>query len=254
MIDFHCHLDLYPDPRAVAERASEAGAYVLSVTTTPKAWRGTVKLAQGLPRVRTALGLHPQLAHQRASEMALFEGLLSETRYVGEVGLDGSSDLKPYAGIQKKVFDRVLSACSKAGGRVISIHSRRAADDVLDALARKPDAGVPIFHWFSGTARQLERAVSMGCWFSVGPAMLSSAKGKSLAAMMPRERVLTETDGPFATDRGRPLEPGDVLTAEAELARLWGGTSDGVRQTLMYSLRSLAAMSTGLGGPPVASL
>jgi TatD DNase family protein len=82
--------------------------------------------------------------------MPLFEGLLAKTRYVGEVGLDGSPDLKTYADIHRRVFDAVLSACSKAGGRVISIRSRRAADDVLDALARMPDAGLPILHWFSG--------------------------------------------------------------------------------------------------------
>lgn len=251
MIDFHCHLDLYPDPRAAAERASQAGVYVLSVTTTPKAWQGTAMLAQGLPRVRTALGLHPQLAHERHAEMALFEGLLGQTRYVGEVGLDGSPELKPHAGVQRRIFDRVLWACAKAGGRVISIHSRRAADDVLDALARRPDAGVPVLHWFSGTARQLERAVAMGCWFSVGPAMLSSPKGLALVGAMPRERILTETDGPFGIARGRPLEPGDVVLAEVELAKVWRCGTDEVRGHLFNTFRNLARTTSGFGGPPV---
>lgn len=253
MIDFHCHLDLYPDPRAVAERASRAGIYVLSVTTTPKAWRGTVKLAEGLPRVRTALGMHPQLAHERHAEMALFEGLLDQTRYVGEVGLDGSPELKPHADVQRRVFDRALSACAKAGGRILSIHSRRATDEVLDALVRKRDAGVPVLHWFSGTTRQLERAVGLGCWFSVGPSMLANAKGMALISAMPRERILTETDGPFCTLDGRPLEPGDVASAEVGLARVWKCSAAEVRGTLITTFKNLTAATVDLGGPPAQS-
>lgn len=251
MIDFHCHLDLYQDPGQVVARASQAGVYILSVTTTPKAWRGTAKLAQGLPRIRTALGMHPQIAHERHTEMALFEGLLDQTRYVGEVGLDGSPELKGHADIQRKVFDRALNACARAGGRVISIHSRRAADDVLDAIARCPDAGIPILHWFSGKARQLERAVSLGCWFSVGPGMISTAKGAALVAAMPRDRLLTETDGPFGTTAGRPLEPCDVSIAELGLARIWGCDADEVRASLVETFRGLASATSECGGPPV---
>ena len=66
MIDFHCHLDLFPDPQRVAAEAEAAGIYVLSVTTTPKAFRQTAALAKGKRHIRTALGLHPQLAHERS--------------------------------------------------------------------------------------------------------------------------------------------------------------------------------------------
>ena len=87
MIDFHCHLDLYPDPHAVVRECVARGLYVLSVTTTPSAWAGTVALARNAPRIRTALGLHPQIAHERKGELPLFERLLPEVRYVGETGL-----------------------------------------------------------------------------------------------------------------------------------------------------------------------
>ncbi len=105
MIDFHCHLDLYPDPQAIVRAADKAGIYILSVTTTPKAWRGTSALAKECARIRTALGFHPQLAHQRHHELALFEGLLPETRYVGEIGLDGTPEFREHAAIQRRVFE-----------------------------------------------------------------------------------------------------------------------------------------------------
>jgi len=241
VIDFHCHLDLYPDPPVIVERCRRAGAYVLSVTTTPRAWRGTSKLTKDCPRIRTALGLHPQLAHERLHELALFEGLLPEARYVGEIGLDGASPFRQHWHSQTMAFERVLGAVSRSGGRVMSVHSRRAADEVLDALDRFPDAGVAVLHWFSGTKRQLQRAIDRGCWFSVGPAMLCGKAGAALAKSMPRDRVLTESDGPFATTASGPLTPEDVHDAITALASIWEMSAPDVDQLLRGNLRILAA-------------
>lgn len=239
MIDLHCHLDLYPDPVAVVRRCREEGIYVLSVTTTPKAWRGTLRLAKDCPRIRTALGLHPQLAHERIGEMALFEGLLPEAKYVGEIGLDGCPEYRPHWKKQAAVFERALRATARASGRVMSIHSRRATEDVLDTLEKHSDSGVPVLHWFSGTKKQLDRAVSIGCRFSVGPAMLRGKRGAELAAAMPRDRVLTETDGPFAMSGDKPLQPSDVREAVAALAKIWNEDIKEVEGRLHANLRTL---------------
>jgi TatD DNase family protein len=129
---------------------------------------------------------------------------------------------------------------------VLSIHSRRASSDVLDALDARRDAGVPVLHWFSGTPRELARAVALGCWFSVGPAMLTGAKGRALVAQMPRDRVLTESDGPFAQTNGRPATPADVGLAADGLALVWGLASAGeVHQVLA---RNLLRLTTAPGG------
>ncbi len=239
MIDLHCHLDLYADPAQVVARCRERGIYILSVTTTPKAWRGTSALTKDCPRIRTALGLHPQLAHERIGELPLFESLLPEAKYVGEIGLDGAPEYQAHRREQSLVFDRILTATARAGGRVMSIHCRRAVDEVLDALSRHPDAGIPVLHWFSGTKGQLERAISMGCWFSVGPAMLQGKRGRDLATSMPPKRVLTETDGPFGMLSGHPLEPMDAQTAVNDLARLWGWDQADAYGMMRESFREL---------------
>ena len=101
--------------------------YILSVTTTPSAWHGTSTLANGKNRIRTALGLHPQLAHERKSELPLFDDLVMKTRYVGEIGLDGAPEFREHWKDQVEVFEHILKTCSTAGGRILSIHSRRAA-------------------------------------------------------------------------------------------------------------------------------
>lgn len=220
MIDFHCHIDLFPDPQAVLDEVDARGTYVLAVTTTPKAWRGTKKLVGDRKRVRVALGLHPELVAQRYQEVPLLCGLLPEARYVGEIGIDGSPSHRDSFDLQKSVFNRILAECAKLGGRVMTIHSRGAATVVLDVLERQPDAGVPILHWFSGTMRELERAVQIGCWFSIGPAMLRSRKGRELAAAMPLDRLLTETDAPFARDGENPLMPWQAYDCLGELASI----------------------------------
>ncbi len=240
MIDFHCHIDLYPDPDNMSRICNERGLYILSVTTTPSAWRGTSALARG--RIRTALGLHPQLARERKTELRLFDELLPHTRYVGEIGLDGASDFRTYWKDQISVFNHVLDSCARAGGKIMSIHSRRASKAVLDCLTSHPYAGTPILHWFSGSLRDLERAVAMKCWFSVGPAMLRGDRGKMLVTRMPRERILTESDGPFAQVDRRSILPWEVDRAVADLADLWGNNVSQAQQILNDNLRRLTQL------------
>lgn len=243
MIDFHAHLDLYPDPRDVVRKCVDAGVHVLSVTTTPSAFAGTLALAANAPRIRTALGLHPQVAGERYGELPLFASLLPTTRYVGEIGLDGGPEFTATWARQVAVFDAILGLCAKEKDRVFSVHSRRAVSEVLDAIERHPGAGTSILHWFSGTTRDLSRAVSLGCWFSIGPAMLAGMKGQKLVAAMPRERVLTESDGPFAQLAGRPLMPWDVSATYPVLARLWDMDTQGVALQIRDNLRTLGALA-----------
>ena len=243
MIDFHCHLDLYPEPQAVVKECALRGVYALAVTTTPSAWQGTSELISGTDRIRVALGLHPELARERRSELPLFDQLLPRTRYVGEIGLDGSPEMRSFWTDQNYVFDHILAACRAAGGKIMTIHSRRAITEVLNSLEAHPGAGTPILHWYSGGSRELTRAVDLGCWFSVGPAMLSGEKGRKLAARMPRDRVLTETDGPFAMVDGRTAFPWDVDFALETLGELWGVEKGTAQTTIDDNLKHLIRRS-----------
>lgn len=242
MIDLHCHLDLYRDPHRVAANCASRGVYVLSVTTTPSAWEGTSALATNAERIQTAIGLHPQLAHERHSELPRFDELLPRTRYVGEVGLDGAPEFRKHWDVQVSVFNHVLASCSKAGGRILSIHSRRASGAVLDQLEAHPNVGIPVLHWFSGSHGDLLRAIELGCWFSVGPAMLRSERGRSLSALMPPNRVLTESDGPFAKADGASIMPWQVDGAVQRLAEIWAVGPSEAERTIHRNLRTLTTL------------
>lgn len=249
MIDFHCHLDLYPDVRRVVDECVERGLYVLAVTTTPSAWNGTRSLVAGCDRIRVALGFHPQLASERKGELQLFDVLLSEARYVGEVGLDGGQEYAGSWSDQVLLFDYILSRCESVGGRVMTIHSRRAVSEVLDRIERHPGAGLPILHWYSGGKKELARAIDLGCWFSVGPGMLSGEKGREIAARLPRDRVLTETDGPFASVNGKSALPWDVEQATKVLCELWGCDEEYVSNQLGKNLRRIGQIANGSVAP-----
>lgn len=239
MIDMHCHLDLYSDPIAVTKECGDRGLYVLSVTTTPKAWSGTNRLAKGHDRIKTALGLHPQLAHERGDELDLFDELLPQVKYVGEIGLDGGRGYKCHWEDQLKVFRHILKGVNYSGGRIMTIHSRASASAVLDELDGID--GIPILHWFSGTRAELKRAIAMGCWFSVGPAMVKSKRGRDLVANMPIDRVLTETDGPFAKYENRQLMPWDVTRVFSQLEQIWGYPKNSVVEVIDNNLRKMTA-------------
>lgn len=242
MIDMHCHIDLYPDPHHVAGQCAAQRLYVLSVTTVPSAFEGTLALVPADSRIRTALGLHPELAVARERELVLFERLLAHTRYVGEVGLDGSRNHRATLDHQSAILSDILGMCAQAGGRTISLHSRRAVRPLLDLLAGEPAAGTFVLHWFLGSARQVEQAAELGCWFSVSPSMLTSGTGMSAVVKMPINRVLPESDGPFAYLKEQPAYPWDAWKVVPTLATLWNMDEQEVEDQLMSNFKSLVSL------------
>ena len=225
-IDFHCHLDLYDDPHAVAKACGDSKSYILSVTTTPKAWFGTDKLTRHSKRIKTALGLHPQIAHERYKELELFDSLVNQTKYIGEIGLDGSPNFRNHWEIQKKVFSHILKRTNNSSAKILTIHSLRATQPVIELLSENFDNGIPVLHWFTGSISELREALKAGCWFSINERMLTTEKGRQLVKHIPKNMILTETDGPFIVNTGTPLLPGQVQPALNGLAALWGVNPD----------------------------
>jgi TatD DNase family protein len=182
-----------------ASDALKADIGILAVTTTPKAYEKEIAVLRSYANIRVALGLHPQLVFQRYDELSLVEKYIGGTEYIGEIGLDFNNQF--YASREKQiaVFDNIIRWCSEKGGKVISIHSVRSDKAVLDILEkyRCAQQNNCILHWFSGSLTQLQRAVEMGCFFSVNSAMIKSANGRGLIYSLPHEKIVVETDAPF---------------------------------------------------------
>lgn len=241
MMDLHCHIDLYENPHDVINICKKNRLYVLSVTTTPTAWRGTSALTADVPRFNTALGLHPQLAKEREHELIIFDSYISETRYIGEIGLDGSKECMTFFGSQLRVFRHILSKCEEYPDKILTIHSRGAVTQVLEEIECFRGAGKPILHWFLGNKKQLIKAVELGCWFSVGPAMLNSRHGLKVLSWIPREKILLESDGPFVKMENRIILPSDTGIMVEFFSNTWNVSKSEVVRLLKNNLVRLLA-------------
>lgn len=230
MIDTHCHVDLYPDPTGVAAAAGLAGVLTVVVTNLPSAFERARPYVSAFKNVRLALGLHPLVAAEHAREREMFRALVDETSYIGEVGLDFSRPGYPTKAEQVESFRFVIRAL-RGKPKFITLHSRRAESAVLDVLEEEGRSPA-VFHWYSGTPAPLERALALGHFFSVNPAMTESPNGRKIIDRLPPERVLTESDGPFVKVGGRPAVPADVAMAERHLASVWRMTHEEARKMI----------------------
>lgn len=240
-VDFHTHLDLYPDLGQAIATCDRKRVATLTVTTTPRAFEKNIELSADSDFVRVGLGLHPQLVADRHLEIELFERFLPRTRYVGEVGLDRSPAHYRSFDLQKLVFSRILKACESQGGKILSLHSVRATKPVLDMLDQHlpPDRGSVVLHWFTGSKADVRRAVDRGCYFSVNEGMLASATGERVMRELPIDRILTETDGPFITRDDKQIEPGDVGRVVEMIASYVGSSVEDVRSQILANLQKL---------------
>jgi TatD DNase family protein len=239
LVDVHCHLDLYPDFETAVERREKSETYTLSVTTTPRAWPKNRSVTLEKRYVKAALGLHPQLVAEHADQISLWKEYLSEAKYIGEVGLDAGPEHKASLEKQKEVFKEILNACADAGDKILTVHSVRAAKDVLDLIEEHLPAnrGRVILHWFIGGKLQIERAINLGCYFSFNADMLQTKSGKAVAQSIPLERVLTETDAPFTN---LP----DIEYAIEVLAEIHLTSKENVRAAVMKNLKDLLVLNS----------
>lgn len=242
MMDFHCHLDLYPNARQVYADTLVKNEFTWLVTTSPRAYVATSKILLPTKQLVVTPGLHPEVADRKAAELDLLLAQLETVKAVGEVGLDGSARFKQHYPLQHRIFSAVIARCEALGGRILSVHSRAASTEVLNCFELHSGFGVAVLHWFTDSPSSLRRAASLGCWFSVGPAMLASANGRNLASLMPRERVVPESDGPFGKIAGSPLMPWDADNITSVLSMLWNLPSDDVAEMLRANGRRLVAL------------
>lgn len=238
LVDAHCHLDLYQDPVAAVEEAERRHVFTIAVTNIPSVFHHTANLARDRVYVRAAAGLHPELVDSHGHELPLLWPLLQVTRYVGEIGLDYSQgDANAFAR-QRRVFSEILERCALHRGKILTIHSRRAHKDTVEAIGDRYPGRV-ILHWYTGTLRELERALAYGFYFSVNSAMAASDKGRRILAALPQDRILTETDGPLLKIDGQAARPEQTALIVEHLAGFWRVDPVDARKTILTNFRRL---------------
>ena len=120
---------------------------------------------------------------------------MGRTSYVGEIGLDFSSEYISTKDIQISCLKSILEVI-QGKNKIISVHSRRAEKELFSLLLDYNIKNV-IFHWYSGPLSLISDIISKGYYFSINEAMTLSASGRKIIEKIPEDRILTESDAPF---------------------------------------------------------
>ncbi len=230
LIDSHCHLDYYSEAErpAILARASEAGVEAM-VTIGTRVSRAAEQLAltEAVPGLWCTVGTHPHYAAEDGvpSEQALVD-LAAHPRVVGigEAGLDYFYDRAPHD-VQAAAF-RVQIRAARRAGVPVCIHTRDADEDTIAILKEEQDQGGAfafLLHCFSSGRALAERAVAIGGYVSFSGILTFPKSGalREIAADLPADRLLVETDAPYLAPvpfRGKRNEPSYV----AHTARVLG--------------------------------
>ena len=194
-VDTHCHFDMMSQPEAYIRQKEQAGDIVIGMTNLPSHFEMGLPHVKRYKHIRLALGLHPLLASENKNELPLFDSLLDQTSYIGEIGLDFSKEGLSTKEDQISTLRKLLE---KLEGRkkIISVHSRKAEKELFDLLCEYNINNV-IFHWYSGPIDLIPSIISKGYYFSINEAMTISKNGRTIIKEIPRSRILTESDAPF---------------------------------------------------------
>lgn len=237
MIDTHVHLnfDAYDADRdAVIERAAWADVTRLVNPGVDEATsRAAVALASQYAGIYAAVGIHPNsTANFTVADLTWIEALAQQPKVVaiGEIGLDYHWDDSP-KDMQFKAFEAQLALAARLELPVI-IHNREASEDVmtiLEAWARDLPPALRerpgVLHSFSAPREIAERALAAGFYLGfTGPITYKNADDlRRIAASVPLERIVVETDGPYLTPtphRGKRNEPSYIPLMVERLAAL----------------------------------
>lgn len=251
LIDSHAHLDFrqFDDDReSVIQRAREVGLVaIVNIGTDLASSQATVALAEQHDFVYATVGVHPH------SAKTITPAVLDELRAlaghrkvvaVGEIGLDYYRDLSPRP-VQRQAFADQLALATELGLPVV-IHSREAHDDVIAALRGWEGSGV--MHSYSTGPGRLEEVLELGMCVGIsGPVTFPKADAlRAVAAAVPLERLLVETDCPYLTPepyRGRRNQPAYVRYVVEAVARARGVPAETVAQATADNVRRLFSIS-----------
>jgi TatD DNase family protein len=234
LIDSHCHLD-FPDFAAeldaVVARARDAGIVrMVTISTRVARQAELLAIADRFADVYASVGTHPHYAHEELDIAAA--DLVARTRHpkvvaIGEAGLDYHYDRSPRLA-QEQGFRTHIKAARETGLPLV-IHSREADADTARILEDETGQGAfpAVLHCFTGGPDLAQRAIALGLFISFTGILTfkNSTALRAIAAALPADRILVETDAPYLAPgpfRGKRNEPAYVVETAKVLAETRG--------------------------------
>jgi TatD DNase family protein len=251
LIDSHCHLDYYtPEEKPqILARAWEAGVgELVTIGTRLSRAQEQLAIAESGENIWCTVGTHPHhAAEEELPQEQQILDLISHPKViaVGEAGLDYFYDRSP-RDTQAEVFRRQIRA-ARAGGVPICIHTRDADEDTLAILQEERATGGNfdfLLHCFSSGRALAEQAVDIGGYVSFSGILTfpKSNELRAIAADLPAECLLVETDSPYLAPvpfRGKRNEPAHVAHTAKVLAEIRGLTPEALADLTTRNFRRL---------------
>jgi TatD DNase family protein len=240
LIDSHCHLDYFTEAERpdVLARAKSAGVErMVTIGTRLSRAAEQIAMAESMPNLWCTIGTHPH--HAAEEELPQIEAIAALSSHpkvigIGEAGLDYFYDRSPHD-VQHEVFRRQIRA-ARLAGLPICIHTRDADDDTLKILKDEQDQGGHfdfLLHCFSSGRALAEAAIRIGGYVSFSGILTfpKSHELRAIAADLPADRLLVETDSPYLAPvpfRGKRNEPAHVAHTAKVLAEARGLTAEAI--------------------------
>ena len=234
LVDSHCHLD-FPDfgseIDAIIARAGAKGVgFMVTISTRVRRHAQVLAIAERFPNVCCSLGTHPHHAHEELDVSAA--DLVAAARHpkivaIGEAGLDYHYDNSPRDAQERGL--RTHIAAARETGLPLVIHSREADADMARILTEESRQGAfaAVLHCFTGSRDLALAGVALGFYVSFSGILTfkRSDELRAIAAALPAERILVETDAPYLAPgpwRGKRNEPAYVVETARMLAQARG--------------------------------
>jgi TatD DNase family protein len=263
VIDSHCHLD-FPDFAAdlegiVGRAATAEIARMVSISTRVRQFDRLLAIAERFANVYCSIGTHPHHAHEEPE--VTIDDLIARSRHpkvvaIGEAGLDYHYDFSPREA-QEAGFRRHIAA-ARTTGLPLVIHTREADADMARILEEETGKGAfpAVLHCFSSGRELALRGIQLGLYVSFSGILTfkKTEELRAIAAELPADRILVETDSPYLAPgkfRGKRNEPSFVRETAKTLAAARGVSFDDIaRQTTENFFRLFNKVPSVDASPP----
>ncbi len=252
MIDSHVHLDAdqYPDPSGAIKRALEAGVTAMVVPGVgPASNRRVIELGRRYPRVvYPAVGFHPEdFEHGEHDVLEALETIARERDSicaVGEVGLprNGTGAADAAARDAAKLRLARFAKLAAAMDLPLILHAPHGCAGEALAIIREAEVTRAVFHWHKSDEQTTRAIINAGYFISLTPEVAYRERDRDLARMIPANRMLVETDGPWPYGgqfAGRLTEPAMIKDVVAAIAHLRCATFDEIAESTTANARAL---------------
>ncbi len=249
LVDAHAHLDMYSQSdldTALAE-IDRREMLTFSVSIDAPSFVAAEEIAARSRFVIPSFGIHPYQVRQHLTAVERgvgtdIEALSRRSPCIGEIGLDHRfvDDVTLYVP-QRQVFDDFLTLAVDQD-KLINVHLPGAEAEAA-AMIRATGLDRVIVHWYSGSLDALGRMLNDGWMFTVGVEVLMSKHIRDIAAMIPDDQLLTETDNPGGLEwlNGQIGHPAILDSVIATLAEVRASQPDEIRELVNRNMRQLIA-------------